>query len=861
MMAPLSWLSRRKTRLLLIPALGLSFFFAMVALPIGAAGCTSDDLGYATVPVGGTVRDSLGAPIQGATVRSVWSGGSASGTSNAVGAYTVLTRSDCPATITASHDRFVSPAPSQLANPVTDATQPVNLVMRFRVTPSVSPRGFNTAPRALTFTTDTTAVATVDVIVQLDSGAAIRMTKDTLAQMPAGWTRWSATWNVSSGTAEGAYTFMSCVLNASSTSNCTQASNLLSEVASAQYFMDVSAPTLGTTTPSRFADVLAAPTVSATWTDTLSGIDSSSLTMKIDGETVPVSRNASTVSASGAALAPGIHVVSLDGRDIAGNLATSSFIFTIYTLAATPASATLRSQTVDVGNASSVTFPAPAVDIPAFSMSFNASTQVGYGTFNRQLSFGEAQVVFTKPGSSVTVQVTVPTVQTAHKMAILGPSNQPLTANIDASAIMLPGITAGVPNGYSGAGASATLQSVTSSLGEPHAAIEDPLDPFPDGSYPVDLGTQMCATTAASCSPAGASWTAVVNLGMGNRGVAVGVPASIAQGTPAVVRGPQDPDTRFARRDPGCGTPNPQAEPCGQQPDPTTPDGFPFPCPADTPGFQTYAECGQSNYMQPSRDPRNPAESSLGFGCGERPQGINLCSGLPDPVSLSGDYVGFFQNLFAYSFLGCRLTSVDQCAPDATPDQFAVWQQVHVAPNQSGSCPTGRSGTVSAKIRRIDTGFVPTSTHVATAVAHPMAFANGVPSASGPEWVTALGSVTTGEKAPGANLRYQIAHALAYPVGPFVLDARPTLADITVFQSRLGFLTDRSGNEVEAPRAAGSWWPSSGFDESGNAVPRMGSANHDLELFSGANFTSPTVGAPSVIATASSHLTLTFACT
>jgi RHS repeat-associated protein len=87
------------------------------------------------------------------------------------------------------------------------------------------------------------------------------------------------------------------------------------------------------------------PLISATLLDETSGIDSSSITMKVDGTTVNASFNPLTGEISytpSADLAKGKHTVALTAKDLAGNSTTSSWSFVVF---GTPVSGTISTNT------------------------------------------------------------------------------------------------------------------------------------------------------------------------------------------------------------------------------------------------------------------------------------------------------------------------------------------------------------------------------------------------------------------------------------------------------------------------------------------------------------------------------------
>lgn len=501
----------RSTRALLLAILILASF----AVSARAEPCQTGEIQW-TVVFHGTVTDAFG-PVSGATVFGQTNAGNTSTTTNAAGNYTLLVWNYCPAHITVTHALHVTPATYHSTNPTVDSAGAVNFNMKFRLVTSASPAAFNTlslggSATRITFSSDTTAPANVTVPLQPPMGQPFQLVRDVTAQVPAGWIRWKGTWDVPTSTTEGNYAFSSCVLPSSSATTCGGA-NLISELASSQISYDVTGPVVQAFQPASFSDVTLANTISASWTDATSGVDPTTLTLLIDGNTLVTSTSGSTIMGSGATLQPGVHLLQSSARDRAGNTQTKSSIFAITSITATAATATLQSSTVPVNSSgaapgpSTVRITAPLVSVAGFNETVNASVRVGYSTVSRSFALPTTAVRFQKlNGSVIDVSVTIPTSEATHQLGIVSPSAAATSAWIPPAEMHLADVVVAVPQGYEIQGTTATLGEATASLGASSTSTPAFAVDFPS-RLPISGEIQACLGQTVRC--VSGSWAAV----------------------------------------------------------------------------------------------------------------------------------------------------------------------------------------------------------------------------------------------------------------------------------------------------------------------------------------------------------------
>lgn len=528
-----------------------------------------------------------------------------------------------------------------------------NFTLRFDLSASLSPTALRPG-NPLTIQASSTAPPPGDplqagsrMIAQPPSGLRLDLTQGVTDA--AGWTAWSGSFTPPVGTADGSYVMKVCAVEKTFAGNCDQAAalgppSIATQVRSLPYQVDDTPPSVASSSPARFGDALRLSTVSVTWQDLTSGIDPSSMLMWIDGVPAAVSVSGSTVSASAAGIAPGIHVVKVEARDRAGNTATDSFLFTLVSISGSAGTASLVEQTVPVNPGgtipppSTVSFPAPQVDVSQTTETIGASTRVGTGVASRAFSLGTADIVFRNGALTSTVTVSVPTSTESHPVATLAPSGAPLRAVVPARRVSIPAIMVNVPAGFNTPGSTATLVAKTVPLGS-HV--------LPAGSFlqnlPVKapvLGTiGVCLTgdgggTYGSCEvdPQG--------------GVTIGTDAT--------------GDVRYAY------VPTDQVE--------------------DSSGNATTVQtCSGCDPGGPFR-PKSYASLALQCPTVTLPTGTyNLCTGVPGGLAAPGPWAAYL-NAWLYR--------------EADHSRFPLWQQNHAEAGMS-ACPNGLSGQAKAQTYRL----------------------------------------------------------------------------------------------------------------------------------------------------------------
>ncbi|MBI4729520.1 MAG: hypothetical protein HY775_08485 [Acidobacteria bacterium] len=422
------------------------------------------------VDISGTVSDVRGNPIAGAVV--YWTYGLVETDSG--GRYRIRVAGDGPVKLTADHALFLWRS-VQIDNPLVAQALPQDFRLPHLLGLRLDPDAFNpSAPATIQVETVSTAPREgTKVVAELPSGDAIELSFDSEFGSPNGWRRWIGSFGVAQGSPDGLYSVRACALDALAPSDCDLPEGLrLSQQKADAYAADSLPPEVTSTSPARFADVLELASISATWADATSGVDPASLSLAIDGTPAQASVSGATVSVAGSGIPPGIHLVELSARDLAGNLAQDSFLFTLVTLTASPATAALLEETVEVNPDGSVippsqiTFHSPRVQVSGFEEELDASTWVGYGKLERPFALGEVEVRFqNETGLATGVLTQVPAASAVHDGVTLSPSAHPLTARIPTAEMALADIAVDVPLGYGTRGSTATLVAKTVPLG------------------------------------------------------------------------------------------------------------------------------------------------------------------------------------------------------------------------------------------------------------------------------------------------------------------------------------------------------------------------------------------------------------
>lgn len=801
--------------------------------------------GHLVATVTGSVKDVRGVPISNASV--YWQYGCA--TSSPTGTFSIAVWSDSSVTMTAAKDHAYRTLTK--SNPIAAW----NFELQFAVTGTVAPGAFNSSPRTLSFTVYTTApVAGTKVRVQLPApfGTFDLSFLTSFSQPDGNWTKWSGSWTSPSGLADGEYIYKVCALDSLANGNCdapgglTLALGLDTPTRRLRFVMDSISPTASAFTPTPFTVASNVANVSVSWSDSLAGVDTSSLALKVDGEPVSASVQGTTITSVGLNLATGVHSAAASAADLAGNLRTESIVFTILGLTGSNTTAALNSVTIPVNQGgpppTTVTFAAPLVSIPSFQHNFSGLTRIGRGTFRRAFSFGNGEVVFTKAdGTTASVSVPIQSTNVDYDVAVVAPSAQQLSALLGSRQVQLSDLNVAVPYGFGEVGTTATLVAGSASMSAPISLSSGVLLPFPNGDHSLNVTIVSCLLYSSVCSPMGASHSAWITVGSDQLPVAL---PPVSRNIPAVVGAPFEPDL-LAYTDPGCAS-NP--DPCGQR-RPVTDRYRCFPNRPPPSQFPPSSDhCGESNLGAALATGQTAFKAGFGVGCTEVILGgQNICN--PSSQTSLGNYAEMFQNVFAYSFVGCELTLPSEtCSLAVTPLHFAIWQQDHIRPYQLGQCPGPYQGNVSSKINRVVTNFTPdVPGYSAVAVGHVDEFNDqGVPTIGGQWLIAKLGTNTTGEVAPGVTLPFQLENRINQSGSQF--DGTPPVG--SEYDSKLNVVMNAAGTQSDALGAAASWWPK---------LPSS-AAIKDLNLFAGASFYRSGTSSPVMLASLTAAMTLTFAC-
>lgn len=494
---------------------------------LGHNTCTTTEV-WVTVVFHGVVTDTLGNPVDGATVTGTSSRETKTTTTNATGAYAFHIRNDCPVTISVSHPLYVSPPSYHSDTPTADSAAPVDFRMPFRVTTSVSPPAFNSVPKLLTFTSDTTAPVDVRVPIELPGGSTVDLMRDETAVMPSGWIRWTGTWEVPASATDGQYLYKSCVLSVTTTSNCGTGSGVLSEIAQATYTVDRVSPTVDQALPTDAHNTLARrPIISARLTDALSGISASTIVLTIDGLPVsatyqPADGSVSYLPATDLSL--GVHTASLSASDAAGNSVSRAWDFNVMTLTGSSVSTAPveRAMSIPAGT-ETISFSGVPLTLGAYDASFSSLAFIGYGEVSRTVDLSGGEVIFSNSETSVTQPIDLGSTTFSQKVGAILPEPDDTTARLPAHSITISSPSIAVPEAYRGGDSTATLRLPTTAAGPIATASEDPTSqPIPNGRSIVLVAASSAyevtdSPSAVSASVSPTTVTAYIELPDGTR--------------------------------------------------------------------------------------------------------------------------------------------------------------------------------------------------------------------------------------------------------------------------------------------------------------------------------------------------------
>lgn len=458
----------------------------------GLPDCGAPSTWVCCVAIKGFVYDSRQNPIPGATVY----GGEQPVTSGEDGYYTTRVKvqtNQTHVTLWATKPGYET---QYLNISLNDASSLQNFFLPYVLTPSVSPKYFNNSPpKTLTFTAETSSpLEGTAVWIELPGGGVLDLAFQSVSE--SGSTLWQGSYTPPEGTIDGSYTWRACAVDIASSGKCTSLTSglLLSKVVSGTYIIDSVLPTISSPLPVPDHNLLERrPIISVLVSDTLSGIDFSSITLSVDGTTVVHSYDLSTGLirfTSSSDLVLGLHLVTATARDRAGNTSELSWELNVTTLTATNAIGRLQEQTVQVNPTadvlnppSTVTFANVTVNLGPYDLILGPSPYTGLGSFERTVDLYGAQVIFNnETGVPSTVSPGLSSRKFSTKASLLFPESQATTARIPASALDIGSIMVSIPAGYNTPGSTATIRmdAVAASAVAPAATSNGNKDPLPN---------------------------------------------------------------------------------------------------------------------------------------------------------------------------------------------------------------------------------------------------------------------------------------------------------------------------------------------------------------------------------------------
>lgn len=461
-----------------------------------------------TVAIGGRITNGQGQPIGGAEVW--WRYGLVRTSTQAadLGRFTITVWADAPVTLAADHDLYRWQT-REIPNPVLVPAPAVStdLILGYLLDTGVSPASFNQPGTALSFETLSTAPRETErAIVQRSDGTIQAM--DYVATS-GGVSKYTATWTLPVGLAQARYPYRSCIVRESAHgATCDTTISLLSEVANGDYVFDTDAPLVSTQLPAPDHNTLQRrPTISATLTDALSGLNTESLSMKLDGAAVNAELNVMSgvfgyTPAAGLALDV-VHTVELTAADKAGNVRTGSWHFNVAALTTTPGSASLPDIVVHYPPlAESVTFPTVPVDVTPWGISLSSSMSGGAGSVALALPTNQATVVFLPAGQNAAKSAPyfpIGATSVRQDFAVLAPATTAIEFGFNQRTHDVGPVTLAVPPAYRATGGDAVL-SLESTLANVDVPVGAPGgDPLPS-AVPCDVAAQCHVRGSLSCS-------------------------------------------------------------------------------------------------------------------------------------------------------------------------------------------------------------------------------------------------------------------------------------------------------------------------------------------------------------------------
>jgi len=621
----------------------------------------------------------------------------------------------------------------------------------------------------------------------------------------SGYTSWTGTYSVPAGSADSATppTIKLCAVDIQFNGNCDQAGSAPTIVTTSPgvaypYGIDSTPPAVGSSAPTPFADMLSAPSVIVAWTDALSGVNPSSLTLTVDGSVVAPSVSGGTETyAPSAGLSAGVHVVTVTAQDNSSppNQASYTFDFAVTTVSDSPAQAAVGcggpnpppacQATYKGGVGASVTFTNVPFSVDGFSETLVSSARAGYGELDRPVSFGAIPVTISTTAGPCNTTASAPTVLASHQTMVLGPAESSLAAQVPGSSAVIPSVTVTVPTTCGLLNGTATLGSATTPLGAPQDRAGD-AGPILTSSLD---GTQVQISGAISVCTTGGSSSVACSTGRnahltssiaGNPGPAVGVPVSDNG----------DPDT----------------------------DASVLPV------------CSAANGGGGCSSAFTELSDDVAFGCGTLVSGQNLCDLSTRAPSTHG-YYGAYLNAFV--------------APDAGGG-YPLWQQDHVA-TDGDICPDGASGSVTSA-----TALVGAEAQALDGASN--ALVGGT--IRGPNYQTiqvelgasnkadAFSTDTTGPLSQSASRGYLVTAGTGYGIQPI------QAGDFSIAFD----LVDAQGNITNTAAQAAATSTSNVWHASSPVAGR-------IQLVTGTEFTNPAASGYALQATMPVNFTLTYGCT
>lgn len=411
---------------------------------------------YTWVWVSGIVTDAYGDPLQGATVSSP----SDYDTTGPLGEYTVEVKTNDEVRLTAYKTGYVTR--SKLVDPYEASLTGVNFTLPFKLSVTVTPDIFASVPQDVDLAVTTTAPTLgSEVWVDMPDGTQLSLSPD-----PSNPGRWTASTSVGSTTAEGRHYIRACAVDSGSSGTCSSVTGLrLTDVELDIFTFDETPPLLDGASPLPSTNTLdASMPINIMASDSLSGVDASSLALELDGTEV-ASGSLSYQPASNLSL--GLHTATATASDLAGNQSIYTWQFNVTDIQASPAHGRLATQTVDVNPdgdlidpPTQVTFYDVEVSLDAYEIDLSPVAFEGYSPISRSVDLSGAEVIFTNETgvTSDPVNAGLGSVSFQGRLGIIWPEVSQTVVGIDRAAIVLPEVTVEVPTGYNTGGSVGRLQ-------------------------------------------------------------------------------------------------------------------------------------------------------------------------------------------------------------------------------------------------------------------------------------------------------------------------------------------------------------------------------------------------------------------